>query len=69
MVELDVIANDAGLANDDTRSVVDKEVFANFCTGVNVDSRILMRCFRHDSSDDALLEFVTRMGNPVGGHA
>ena len=38
LIELDIVADDRRLADDDARAVVDEEVFSDLRTGVDVDT-------------------------------
>ena len=44
-----MVANATGFTDDNARSVVDEEVFADFCARVNVDACFAMRPFRKNA--------------------
>ena len=68
LIEGDVVADDAGLADDDTRAVVDGEVLANLGTGVDVDAGLGMGLLGDDAGDDGHLHLVQAVGDAVVYH-
>ena len=63
-----MIANDRGLANDYTRAVIDGEIFANLCSGMDVNTRFRVSQFRNDSWNHGHLQFVQFVGHAVVRH-
>lgn len=64
LVERAVIANDRGLANNDAHGMVDEEVLADVCGGVNLDAGHMPGYLRHDAGK----AFATMVPQPVLGH-
>ena len=64
LVERAVIANDRGLANNDAHGMVDEEVLADMCGGVNLDAGHMPGYLRHDAGK----AFATMVPQPVLGH-
>lgn len=64
LVERTVIANDRGLANDDAHGMVDEEVLADVCGGVNLDAGHMAGYLRNDAGK----AFATVVPQPVLGH-
>ena len=64
LVERTVIANDRGLANNDAHGMVDEEVLADVCGGVNLDAGHMAGYLRHDARE----AFATMVPQPVLGH-
>ena len=61
LIELDVIADDRCLADDDAGAVVDEEILADLRTGVDVDTCRAVGVLAHDARDErdlALIELV-----------
>ena len=61
LIELDVVADDRRLADDDAGAVVDEEVFADLGAGVDVDAGRAVGIFAHDARDErhaALIQLV-----------
>ena len=69
LIEIDVIADDTGLTDDYTCAVVDAEVFANLCTGVNVNARVGMSYLGDDARYDGHAEFKQGMSHAIVDHS
>ena len=67
MVNLHVLADDGCFANHDSGTVIDKEVFANRCARVDVDSRFGMRVFGHEARQNRHMQQVKLMGDAEDG--
>ena len=63
MVNLDVLADDCGFANHNACAVIDKEVFADGCTRMDVDARFGMGIFGHESRENRNVQKIKFMGN------
>ena len=63
-----MVANDTGLANDDTRTVVDGEIFANLGTWVDVDTRLGVGLLSDDTWNDGHVKLMQLVGNTVVRH-
>ncbi len=68
MVELDAITDDARLADHHTGAVVDKEMFADGGTGVDVDSGLAVSPFGHDPWDQGQVGSVEEVGGTENGY-
>ena len=68
LIERDVGTNDTGLANDDTRTMVDGEVFAYLSSWMNVDTRLGVSQLCDDTRDDGHLQLMQLMGDAIVGH-
>ena len=51
LVDFDMIANNSRLANYDTRTVIDKEVFSHGSAGVDIDTGDRVGMFGHNARD------------------
>ena len=72
MIELDVVADDRRLTDDDACTVVDEEVFADLRTGVDVDTGLGVRVLGHharDHRDLVLIQLVRDAVDEDGKHA
>ena len=61
LIELDVVADDRRLADDDAGAVVDEEILADLRTGVDVNAGRAVGVLAHDARDErnlALIELV-----------
>ena len=58
LIERHVVADDARLADDDTRAVVDGEVLAYLRPGVDVDAGLRVGLLGDDAGDDRHLHLV-----------
>ena len=61
LIELDVVADDRRLADDDAGAVVDEEIFADLRAGVDVNAGRTVGILAHDARDErnlALVELV-----------
>ena len=67
MVELDVISNLTCLSNHHARSMVDKEVLPDSCTGMNIDTGFLMSPFCHHSRKEGHIQFEEFVGDTING--
>ena len=67
LVELHIVADDGGLADDDAGAVVDEEVSADLRPGVDVDAGAAVGVFRHDPGDKGHLQLVEHVGQAVDG--
>ena len=56
LIELDVVADDRRLADDDARAVVDEEVLADGCAGMNINARAAVRVLGHDARNQRHFE-------------
>ena len=65
LIELDMIANDAGGAYHNACAVVDGEVFANLCPRVNVDARLAVCEFADDARNERHIEAIKLVGYAV----
>ena len=65
LIDLDVIADDARLANDDAGAVVDEEIFADGGAGVDVDARARVGILGHDARDHRHVADVQLMGDAI----
>ncbi len=65
LIEFDVLADFARLADHHTGSVIDEEVITNRCTGVDVDARLLMGPLGHHSRNEGDVEFDEFVSDPV----
>ena len=68
LIEGDVVADDAGLADDDARAVVDGEVLADGGSGMDVDASLRVCQFGDDAWDDGHLQLMQLMGDAVVRH-
>lgn len=68
LIEGDVVADDARLANDDTSAMVDGEVFANLGAWVDVDTGFRVCLLGDDTGNDGYLQLVQLMGDAVMCH-
>ena len=68
LVDLHVVADNAGLPDHDARTVVDVEPFADRGPRVDVDSRLAVGPFGHHARQDRDVQFVHHVGQPVDGH-
>ena len=68
LVDLYMIADGGGLADDDTGAMVDEEVFADGGTGVDVDAGNGVRMLGHDPGQHGNTHGVKDMGQPVNGN-
>ena len=68
LIESDVIANDRGLTDDDTRAVVDGEILADLSTWMDVDTCLGVGQLGDDTRDDGHLQLMQSMGDAVVGH-
>ena len=64
LVEHAVVAHNGGLADDDAHGVVDKEVLANLCGGMNFDAGDMTGNLREHAGERAM----TVLPEPVLGH-
>ena len=67
LINLHVLADDRGFANDDAGAVIDKEVLADGCARVDVDTRFGMGVFGHESRENRNMQKVEFMGDAVNG--
>ena len=63
-----MIANDTSLADDHTCSMIDSEILANLCSGMDVNTRFRVSQFRNDSWNHGHLQFVQFVGHAVVRH-
>ena len=68
LVQCDVAADNGGLADDDSRTVVDGEMTADRGSGMDVDARDAMGVFREHPGDDARPEAQQHVRRPVIQH-
>ena len=68
LVELYMAANDAGLADDNARAVVDEEPRANRRAWMNVDACPRVRVFAHGARNQRDLPLVQDMRKTVHGN-
>lgn len=61
LVETHTLADDGGLADYDSSSMIDEESGADLRTGMNIDSRLRMREFGDNSCNDGRTENVQRV--------
>src|SRR5436190_15942448 len=67
LVQLDILADIAGLADDDAGAVVDEEAGADAGAGMDVDARLGMRVFGHHARNQRHAEQEQLMGDAIDG--
>ena len=67
LVNLYMVANGGGFADDDTGAVVDEEVLADGSTGVDVEAGDGMGMLRHDSGQHGNAHGVQNVGQTING--
>ena len=65
LVNLDILADHCGFANHDACAMIDKEVFADGCTRMNVDARFGMGIFGHESRENRNVQKIKFVGDAV----
>ena len=65
LIQLHMIADHGGLADDHTGAVVDEEVFTDLCTGIDVDAGAAVGVFGHDAGDVGHVLQIQLVGHPV----
>ena len=68
LIESNMLANDTGLSNYNPRAMVNREILADLCSRVNVDSRGRVRHFRQDTWNNAHAHLVQTMCHTVVNH-
>ena len=68
LIESDVVADNAGFTDNDTRTMVDGEIFANLCSRMNVDTCLGVGLFGNDARNDGDFQLMQLMGNAVVRH-
>ena len=64
LIERHMTADDGGLANHDTRTVVDGEILTNLGSWMDINTRLRVSLFRDDTRDDRHFQFVQPMSSP-----
>ena len=67
LVELHVVADDAGGTDNHTRAMVDGEVVADGSLRIDIDTRLRVCQFRHHSWNEGHAELVQNMSDTVVG--
>ena len=65
LVQLDMAADDGGLADDDARAVVDEEPRPDLCAGVDVDAGAAVGVLRHHAGDHGDAAQIQLVGDAV----
>ena len=65
LINLHIIADDAGFPHDNARSVVNEKAFPNFRAGIDVYARAAVRVFGHHAGDDGHPAFKEEMRHAV----
>jgi len=65
LIQLHILPDDRGLAHHDAGAVIDEEVGADLCAGVNIDARAAVGVLTHDPGDHGNLAQIQLMGHPV----
>ena len=65
LIHFDVVANNAGLANDCSRAMVHKEMRSDPSARVQIHARTGVRPFRHDAWDEGDIFQIKLMGEPL----
>ena len=68
LIEGDMVADDAGLTDDDACTVVDGEIFANLGSRMNVDAGLGVCQLGDDSWNDGHSQLMELMGNTIVCH-
>ena len=68
LVEGDMVADDAGFADDDTCAMIDGEVLTDLSSGVDVDTSLGVSLLRDDTGYDRHLHLVEPVGDAVVNH-
>ena len=69
LIESDMIADDTRLADDDTRAVVNGEIFADLCTRMDVNTCLRMGQLGDNTRYDGNTQLVQLMGDTVVRHS
>ena len=67
LIDLDVVPDAAGFADNDSGPVIDEESLADHRAGVDVDTRMRVGSLGHDPGDDRNLLLVEVVSDAVGG--
>ena len=67
LIEFDVVADDAGLADDDAGAVIDEEMGADVGAGMDVDAGAAMGPFSHHARDEGDIEGIKDVGDALDG--
>ena len=65
LIQLHPVAYNRGLAHHNARAVVNKEVVADLCAGVDVNARVAVSVFGHHPGQNRHLHLIQLMGHPV----
>ena len=68
LIQTHVVADDGSLANYHTRTMIDREIFADLCSWVDIDSSLRVSQLRDDSWDHRHLQLVKLVGHAIVGH-
>ena len=68
LIERHMTADDGGLANHDTRTVVDGEILTNLGSWMDINTRLRVSLFRNDTRDDRHFQFVQPMSDTIVSH-
>ena len=68
LIECHVITDDTRLTYYHTRSVVNRKVFADGSSRVNIDTRLRVSLFCDDTWNDGYLQFMQFVGNTIVRH-
>ena len=67
LVELDIFTNNTSRTDNDPRTMVNGEVFADFCSRMNIDTSFAVCQLRDNTGDKWHTQFVELVSNTVTG--
>ena len=68
VVELHTVSDDAGFADNHAGTVIDEKMRADFCSGMNIDSRATVSPLGHHAREKGNLCDVEQMSHPLDGN-